>query len=118
MSLLHLRAPSGVVIGFTLPLHEAIDGQWRRGELQRVTADGGPWEGDEYDLGTGDAPAPDAQDPGAAPVRPDANAPKRDWLAYATGIGAVTADEAAKLTRAELITRATPPEMTTPDPAG
>jgi len=115
MDRVHLRAPSGVIIGFTLPLHEAIDGQWRRGELQRVSEDGSPWEGDEYDLGgtgAGDAPP----EPGATPARPEENAPKRDWQAYAVAVGAVTDAEAAKLTRAELITRCTPAEMLPPDP--
>ncbi|HLK78607.1 MAG TPA: hypothetical protein VKU77_33775 [Streptosporangiaceae bacterium] len=110
MGLLHLRAPSGVVIGFSLPLHEAIDGQWRRGELQRVTGDGSPWEGDEYDLGDGPDVPGDPGKPGTPP-RPDGNAPKRDWQAYAAAVGAVSAEEAGKLTRAELITRCTPPEM-------
>ena len=45
-----LRAASGVVIHHSLPLHPAIDDQWRKGELSRVDDDGMPWEGDEYDV--------------------------------------------------------------------
>lgn len=119
MDLIHLQAPSGAVIGFSLPLHEAIEGQWLRGELQRVTADGAPWEGDQYDVAAvpGDAGtrAGDAADDDA-PVRPSGNAPKQSWQAYAAGVGAVTADEAAGMTRAELIAACTPPELLPPDP--
>lgn len=61
---LHLRAPSGLVINYTLPLHETIQGQWRAGELQRVTEDGGPYPGDQFDVS--DVLADDAGD-----VEPD-----------------------------------------------
>jgi hypothetical protein len=47
---IRLRAPSGIVIDYTLPLHEAIHNQWRNGEMSRVDDDDMPWEGDEYDL--------------------------------------------------------------------
>lgn len=48
---LHLKAPNSMVIGFTLPLHETIDDQWRKGHLTRVTGpDGGQYIGDQYDL--------------------------------------------------------------------
>src|ERR1700722_9695322 len=47
---IRLRAVSGVVIDHTLPLHQAVDDQWRKGELSRVDDNGMPWQGDEYDL--------------------------------------------------------------------
>lgn len=126
---IRLRAPSGVVIDHSLPLHEAIEGQWLRGELERVTADGSPWEGDQYDLsgarGEGPAPAAGAARAKAAPAqaaatpaRPPENAPKQAWQEYAVTVGAVSEADAAGLTRAELIDRATPPEMRPPDPEG
>lgn len=126
-----LRAPSGVIIDHTLPLHESIADQWRKGELQRVDGDGNPWsDGDEYDLsgayGSREAvPAADEEagfvprDEGEAglgegtgePVRPDGNAPKRAWQDYAVAVGAVPEDEAPRLSRQQLIDRSTPPEL-------
>ena len=49
--LVHLQAPGGTVIGFTLPMGEHIEKQWRAGELVRVHADGSPWDeaGDDPD---------------------------------------------------------------------
>src|ERR1700722_18563167 len=56
--MIHLRGPQGMVIDLSLPLHETITEQWRNGELERVTADGSPWEGDPFDLSTADDAAP------------------------------------------------------------
>lgn len=58
---LHLRAPSGIIINYTLPLHPSIEGQWRLGELQRVDEDGASYAGDQYDVS--DVLAGDEGDP-------------------------------------------------------
>lgn len=116
----HLRAPSGHVIRFTLPMHEAISTQWRNGELQRVNEDGSSFEGDQYDL-TGiydgapdEAPAPvsaAAAATPAGPTRPADSAPLKAWQDYAVAIKACTPTEAAALTRPDLVAKCTPPEM-------
>lgn len=65
---LHLQAPSGLVINYTLPLHETIQGQWRAGDLQRVTEDGGAYVGDQYDVSdilAGDEGGPESGDAGS-----------------------------------------------------
>jgi hypothetical protein len=134
-----LQSPAGVPIGMTLPLHETITEQWRNGGLQRVTAEGARWEGDEFDLSTaaesgtpgasepepsegereaGDDPdaGGEVQEPTAPadgvtePERPNASAPKQPWQDYAVALGACTADEAAAMTRQALIDLCTPPE--------
>jgi hypothetical protein len=132
---IRLRAPSGVVIDYTLPLHEAIHHQWRNGEMQRVDDDEMPWEGDEYDLDSaygrrpeGRVPGPDAEDSDgpevtypdgsetgnagtSQPQRPADDAPKKAWQDFAVAVGAVDASEAPRLTRQQLIDRSTPPEL-------
>ena len=82
---IRLRAASGIVIDFTLPLHESITHQWRNGELQR----------DEDD----------------DPVRPADSAPKKAWQDYAVAVGALSGEEAAGMTRQQLIDASTPPEL-------
>jgi len=47
---IRLRSAAGTVIDHSLPLHEAIEDQWRKGELSRVDDDDMPWQGDEYDV--------------------------------------------------------------------
>lgn len=114
--LIHLKAPNGVVIGFSLPLHESIEHQWRHGELQRVDADGNPWQGDETVPGEpGEDESPDGD---AEPVRPRGNAHVSKWAAYAVALGACSEDEAADMTRAQLIELTTPPEDKAPDLEG
>jgi hypothetical protein len=115
----HLRAPSGHLIRFTLPLHEAIATQWRNGELQRVQEDGSPFEGDQYDLsallegspGEAAAPAASAAPVPAGPARPAESAPLKAWQDYAVAVGACTAAEAVAMTRPDLVAKCTPPEM-------
>jgi len=141
---IRLRAPSGVHIDYTLPLHEAIHSAWRKGEMQRVDDDGAPWPGDQYDVsgvydrqredreaadgaGTGaedsapaggaedSAPAGGAEDSapaggGGEPVRPADSAPKQAWQDYAAALGACSAEEAAGMSRGDLIKLCTPPE--------
>jgi hypothetical protein len=56
--LIHLKAPSGLVIGMTEPLSAVIARQLADGELSRVNEDGSPWEG----------PAPKAKPAAAKPA--------------------------------------------------
>ena len=118
--LVYLQAPGGAPLGLSLPLHWAIDAQWRRGELSRVHPDGSPWEeyGQDPDSlaavleAESDVPgaAGDGDPEGDAVTRPRANAAVKAWREYAVAIGACTADEAEALTRAQLVELVTPPE--------
>jgi hypothetical protein len=137
VGIVHLKAESGIPVGMSLPLHATINEQWRNGVLKRVTADGAPWWGDEFDLTRleGDVPpvpadGGDRQDPPSAPAagggrqeeghdpedewseppRPVASAPLKAWQEYATALGACSEEEAAAMTRAALIKLCTPPE--------
>ncbi|WP_042400190.1 hypothetical protein [Streptacidiphilus carbonis] len=114
--LIHFKAPSGHVIAMTLPLHSTIEQQWEHGDLQRVAEDGSPWveavEVAEVVEGPSGAPAGDVE----APVRPKAAAKIAEWQEFAVAIGACTADEAAGLTKAQLVELTTPPEMQPPVP--
>lgn len=113
--MVRLRAPSGVVIDHTLPLHETIAHQWRNGELQRVDDGGDLWEGNEYDLsgayGTDAEVRQGTDGEDEVPARPADTAPKKAWQDYAVAVKACTEDEAAGMTRADLIARCTPPEL-------
>lgn len=136
--MIHLRGPQGMVVDFTLPLHETIVEQWRNGVLERVAADGGRWaDGDPFDLSTADdAPPPQpegeggGQDDGGAtgadgegqepeqpaggaagePERPAQSAPVQAWRDYAVALSACSADEAAAMTKPQLTSLCTPPE--------
>lgn len=128
---LHLRAPSGIIINYTLPLHESIATQWRLGELQRVDEDGASYAGDQYDVSdvladdegepaSADAEGGPGNDPGAGdgtqvpaaePVRPASGAPKQAWQDYAVALGAVGEADAAGMTKDALVKLCTPPEI-------
>ena len=121
----------GHVIGMMLPLHPDIEARWRAGFLTRVTAEGEPWQGDQYDVlpeppvsdNAADTTTPTTSEPATAPdtttsnpadpqpPRPRGNASRADWAAYAVQLGAATEAEAATLTRDELAELTTPPEM-------
>jgi hypothetical protein len=110
---IHFQTPAGHVIGMTLPLHESIEHQWEHGDLHRVNEDGSPWD----ELAVGDRPQPAADDdPSEAPARPKAAANKTEWQDHAVALGACTAEDAAGLTKAELVALTTPQEMLPPDP--
>jgi hypothetical protein len=122
--LVHLVAEGGAVIGFTLPLSEHVEKQWRAGELVRVHEDGSEWDEDQDDpaaLAAVDEPAseepaePDG-DADGVPVRPRDSAHRRHWIAYAVALGACSQDEADGMTRAQLVELVTPPEERPPDP--
>lgn len=116
--LVHLRAPNGHVIGMTLPLHPAIEKQWRQGELTRVQADGGPWDEstDDPDALGGVAPGPAIEPEG--PLRPATGAHKRHWHEYAVAVGACSDEEAGQMTKAALVDLVTPPEEKPAGPEG
>jgi hypothetical protein len=123
--LVHLVAEGGAVIGFTLPLSEHVEKQWRAGELVRVHEDGSEWDEDQDDpaaLAAVDEPA--SEEPaesggdasGDVPVRPRDSAHRRHWQAYAVELGAATEDEVDGMTKAQLVELVTPPEERPPDP--
>ncbi|MGH3205110.1 MAG: hypothetical protein ACRDP5_24130 [Streptosporangiaceae bacterium] len=113
--MVHLKSPSGTVIDFSLPLHEAIMHQWRNGDLQRVTKNGAAWTGDPFNLDGSPARAAAALRTGdGQPARPVDSAPKKAWQDYAAAIGAVPGEEAAGMARADLIAACTPPELLGP----
>jgi hypothetical protein len=121
--LVHLAADGGVAIGFTLPLPEHVEKQWRAGELARVREDGTPWDEAEDDPDTlaGDPSGEDSAEPGGdaaegAPARPRDSAHRRHWQAYAVALGACTEEDAAGMTKAQLMELVTPPEEQPPDP--
>lgn len=113
-TLVHLKAPGGGVIGFTLPLHSTIEKQWRQGELTRVTEDGAPWDasGDDPDALT----EAGEREAGEYPERPAPSAHKRHWQDYAVAIGACSGDDAEQMTKAQLVDLVTPPEEKPADP--
>jgi hypothetical protein len=123
--LVHLVAEGGAVIGFTLPLSEHIEKQWRAGELVRVCEDGTPWD-EEWDdpdalAETSDPAGVDSAEPGGddvegVPARPRDSAHRRHWQAYAVALGACTQDEADGMTKAALVELVTPPEEKAADP--
>lgn len=118
LSLVHLAAEGGAVIGFTLPLSEHVEKQWRAGELVRVREDGTPWDEawDDPDALDGEPAEPGGDD--GVPARPRDAAHRRHWQAYAVALGACTEDEADGMTKAQLVELVTPPEETPPSPEG
>lgn len=120
MDRIWLSTPGGTVLMHTLPLGEYIERQWTDGLLTRVNEDGSLYEGDPFDVtDVGGAEAATEEAGGsevAEPVRPSQNAPKADWVAYATALGVADEETAKGMTKADLIEAATPPEMKPADP--
>jgi hypothetical protein len=114
----HLAAEDGAVIGYTLPLSEHVEKQWRAGELVRVHRDGTPWDeaGDDPDARDGGSAEPGGDD--GIPARPRDTAHRRHWQAYAVAIGACTQAEADGMTKAALVELVTPPEEKPAGPEG
>ncbi|MFD6874527.1 MULTISPECIES: hypothetical protein [unclassified Streptomyces] len=100
---IYLRGEGGGIHAMDLPLHESIADRWARGLLTRVDADGRSFSGglDE------NVPAPEGGDgePSAhkAGGKPAPTAVKAEWIAYVVGQGHMSADDAANLTKADLI---------------
>lgn len=110
-----LQADGGAPIGFTLPLAEHVEKQWRAGELVRVHEDGAPWDeawddpdalAASSDPASGEPAEPDGEP--SFPVRPRDSAHRRHWQAYAVALGACTEDEADGMTKAQLVELVTP----------
>ncbi|MFD9905628.1 hypothetical protein [Streptomyces sp. NPDC059063] len=101
---IYLRGEGGGIHAMDLPLHESIQQRLERGQLRRVNADGTP-------LTAPPAPADaDAEEGGdrpeqaaAAAGRPPVNAPKADWIAYVVSQGQLSFEDAANLTKADLV---------------
>jgi hypothetical protein len=111
---IHFMTPAGHVIGMTLPLHESIEQQWQNGDLQQVSEDGSSWGEPDVE---GAAQQSHAEgDMPEAPARPKAAANKTEWQDYAVALGACTAEDAAGMTKAQLVELATPRELLPPDP--
>jgi hypothetical protein len=109
---IHFRTPGGHVISMTLPLHSTIEQQWEHGDLHRVNEDGSPW---------GEPLAEDAAqatEEGVAetPARPKPAAKVADWQEYAVALGVTSPEDAAGMTKAQLVELTTPPEMLPADP--
>lgn len=109
---IYFKAPGGHVIAMTLPLHSTIEHQWEHGDLQRVNEDGSPWGEPAVEV----APQPPEGGGVEAPARPKPAAKVADWQEYAVAIGAASAQDAAGMTKAQLVELTTPPEMLPADP--
>lgn len=122
--LVHLVADGGAVIGFTLPLSEHVEKQWRAGELVRVREDGTEWDEAQDDPDAlaemsdpaGGVSAEPGGDVCTLPARPRDSAHRRHWQAYAVELGACDEEQAAAMTKAQLVELVTPPEERPPDP--
>lgn len=88
---IHVRGEGGMVIAMSYPLGEGIEKRLVRGELRRVNPDGSPYTGED------DGPA-------ALTQRPAQSASKDEWVGWAVVCGA-TPDDAAAITKADLIDR-------------
>ncbi|MFD3929538.1 hypothetical protein [Streptomyces sp. NPDC058614] len=97
---IHVRGEGGAVIAMDLPLPEGIAERYELGLLQRVHADGTPYHSE---------PAAPSEDGGGSDLtagkspRPGVNASKAEWIAYVVGQGHLSAEDAANLTKADLI---------------
>lgn len=100
---IHVRGEGGGIHPMDLPLPESVQQRLDTGALQRVSPDGTPlhWQPDagQPDAGadTGEAPSP------AGDNRPPQAAPKAEWIAYVVAQGHLSAEDAANLTKADLI---------------
>ncbi|GGV13611.1 hypothetical protein [Streptomyces spectabilis] len=99
---IYLRGEGGGIHAMDLPLHESIQQRLERGQLRRVNADGSPLAAEQAPAGPADDSTPDA-DPAAPSGRPPVNAPKADWISYIVAQGQLSFDDAANLTKADLI---------------
>jgi hypothetical protein len=84
-----VRGEGGAVFTLSLPLHEAIEDQLRKGTLVRVNK-------------AGEVVTADADVPGLPSRLPDPKAPKAEWVGWAVAQGS-TPDDATAMTKADLI---------------
>ncbi|MFD4527850.1 hypothetical protein ACFWP7_28750 [Streptomyces sp. NPDC058470] len=97
---IHVRGEGGAIFAMDLPLPESIAERYERGLLVRVHSDGTPYH---------PGPAAPSEDGGGSDLtagkspRPGVNASKSEWIAYVVGQGHLSAEDAANLTKADLI---------------
>ncbi|MFE9765113.1 hypothetical protein ACFYPC_11360 [Streptomyces sp. NPDC005808] len=96
---IYIRGEGGGIHAMDLPLHESVEQRLARGQLTRVNQDGS-----SYTDGTTEAGPSESSDPAAdKSARPAVNASKSEWIAYVVGQGHLSAEDAANLTKADLI---------------
>ncbi len=101
----------GHVAIFTGPLPAGVQKRWDDGDLIQVTRDGDPWEDSDVlpeapvlDVAVEEVPAgPQATFAETDPARPRGNGSQEAWAVYAVAVGAVSEDEAAGMSRDDLI---------------
>ncbi|MEV6174884.1 hypothetical protein AB0L99_42600 [Streptomyces sp. NPDC051954] len=99
---IHVRGEGGAIFAMDLPLPEAIGNRLASGLLVRVNEDGSPHEGaPAQESPTGDEEGSDLTE--GRPPRPAVNASKSEWIAHVVARGLLSADDAANLTKADLI---------------
>lgn len=107
----YIKGEGGAVIPMVPPLPEGITARLRSGALQRVTADGARWVADAP-AAAEPAPATLAEKRAAEQLaeqtatgplaRPERDARKGAWVAYAASTGEITEDAANDLTLPQL----------------
>ena len=97
---IHVRGEGGAIIAMDLPLPEGIAERFESGLLTRVHSDGTPFhaEPEAASGANGDSDLTAGRTP-----RPGVNASKAEWIAYVVGQGHLSAEDAANLTKADLI---------------
>ncbi|MFI6334136.1 hypothetical protein [Streptomyces sp. NPDC050535] len=97
---IHVRGEGGAIFAMDLPLPEGIAERYERGLLVRVHSDGSLYHAE---------PSVQSKEDGGSDLtagkspRPAVNASKSEWIAYVVGQGHLSADDAANLTKADLI---------------
>lgn len=90
---IHVVGEGGSVFAMDLPLPESIAQRLDTGQLRRVNADGSAFQEEE----------PEAK---SSPARPAVSAPKVAWVGYAVTVLGLSHDDAAAMTKQDLIDRA------------
>jgi hypothetical protein len=90
---IHVLGEGGSVFTMDLPLPESIVQRLDTGQLRRVNADGSTFQEKE----------PEAE---ARTARPSQSEPKAAWIGYAVTVLGLSHDDAAALTKQDLIDRA------------
>ena len=99
-----IRGENGALHCMDVPLPPGIQDRLDKGDLVRVNEDGTPWrEPDEPVL-----EPPHGDLPPDAPPLPKKTEPRAAWTEFAVSQG-MDREEAASMTKAELIERFTPP---------
>ncbi|WP_327724366.1 hypothetical protein [Streptomyces europaeiscabiei] len=114
---IYVRGEGGAIIAMDLPLPEAIQERFDRGQLVRVHSDGSPY----YSAQAPTATATPASDQGSALTegivpRPGTRAGKDDWVLWAMAVHAIPETDAEAMTKAQL--QELPEQPAPPAPAG